>query len=160
LLQLSPKLSDVEKESRKAEKQENQEGKKTKLHRNQAEECYFMLTVHNFSRQTNLGDRIQRADTFWSRWRGLRGRKSLSPGEGLLLVPCSGIHTLGMKISIDAIFLDAQGKVLKTVSCLKPNRLAGPVKSARMVLELPAGTIEQTATKEGDLLHFGRGQNN
>lgn len=113
-----------------------------------------MLIVYNSSRHTCLGDRIQVASTFWSRWRGLRGKKSLAPGEGLLLTPCSGVHSIGMKISIDAVFIDPKGKIVKTVPCLKPNRLAGPVKGACMVLELPAGTVEHTRTKEGDHLYF------
>ena len=38
-------------------------------------------------------ERLEVADGFWSRLRGLQFRKELPAGSGLLLVPCSSIHT-------------------------------------------------------------------
>jgi uncharacterized membrane protein (UPF0127 family) len=84
----------------------------------------------------------------------LLGRKGLGSGEGLLLEPCSGIHTIGMAFPIDALFLDRQGSVVHLVHDMRPLRLSRYVFSAHSVLELPAGTLRETDTRVGDRLLF------
>ncbi|HAI21655.1 MAG TPA: DUF192 domain-containing protein [Clostridiales bacterium UBA8153] len=82
--------------------------------------------------------RARLAGSFVRRLLGLLGRRSLDPGEGLLLGPTRGVHTLGMRFAVDAVYLDAQGCVL-TVVTLPPGRLGPLVPSCRWVLELAAG---------------------
>lgn len=76
----------------------------------------------------------------WRQTVGLIGRKGLSPDEGLWLEPCNGIHTLFMRFAIDAVFLDRDGRVLRIVENLGPGRMCGPVRKARVVIEIAAGT--------------------
>ncbi len=53
------------------------------------------------------------AASFFQRLRGLLGRDEGFLGGGVLcLMPCSDIHTFGMRYPIDVAFLDAQGAVL------------------------------------------------
>ena len=59
-----------------------------------------------------IGDRIEVADTFYSRLKGLLGRTGLEEGQGLLLVPCNSIHCIGMRFAIDAVFMDIDRKVI------------------------------------------------
>lgn len=97
-----------------------------------------------------LGDRIQVADTFWTRFRGLMLRRPLQPGEGLLIEPCSSIHMLFMRFPIDAVFLDADGAVIEIAARVKPWLGIATAKGARAVVELPAGAA--AALQPGDLL--------
>jgi uncharacterized protein len=73
--------------------------------------------------------------------RGLLGRPSLELDEGLLLCPASSIHTAFMRFPIDAVFVDAEGRVLRVADRVKPWR-AVAVKGAQAVVELPAGAAE------------------
>ena len=86
--------------------------------------------------------------------KGLLGRNFLDDGEGLLIRPCKGIHTFGMKFPIDAIFLDRDKRVVAAISNFKPNRMTRTYLRASSVIELPAGTIDKTATLPGDQLEI------
>lgn len=99
-----------------------------------------------------LGTRVEHANSFWTRFKGLMGRKTLPQGDGLLIVPCNSIHMMGMKFSIDALFLSRDGVVMKVASDCLPGSFGPMVKGARAVLELPAGTAEAAGVKESDRL--------
>ncbi len=110
-------------------------------------------TVINGTRSHTLAEvrvAVRRAD----RRRGLLGTSSLTEGEGLLILPCRSVHTLGMAYSIDVLFMAGDGRVVKAVRGLRPGRATWPVPAARMALELPAGTIEASGTLPGDRLEF------
>ncbi len=106
----------------------------------------------NRTRTTLLGNRIMLADTWWLRLRGLVWRPKLASGEGLLLVPCNAVHMFGMKYAIDVLFLDRAGRVVSIVEALRPGRATPPRRGAQYALELPAGTVGATRTREGDHL--------
>ena len=69
----------------------------------------------------------------------------------MLITPCEGVHTIGMRFAIDILYLDRQYRVLKVRSRVKPWRLSFCLP-ARSVLELPSGVTEQSGTKVGDQL--------
>ncbi len=73
--------------------------------------------------------------------------------EGLWIVPCEGIHTFGMKMPIDSVFLDKGLRVKKLQLGLKPGRVAMCL-TAHSVLELPVGSIASSATAVGDQLEI------
>lgn len=98
-----------------------------------------------------VGDQIELALGFFSRLRGLLGRKGLNHGGGLLLSPCSSIHCLGMRFPIDAVFLDREYQVVAVFPNIKPGRLASHRK-AQHVLELKAGAIKEYNIEIGDNL--------
>src|SRR5436190_15660640 len=91
------------------------------------------------------------ADRPLARMRGLLGRKSLAPGEGLLLTPERSIHMWFMRFPIDAVFLDRDLSVVSVREGLRPWRMAS-CRVARSVLELPAGTCRRHAIRPGDRL--------
>ena len=64
------------------------------------------------------------ASRFAARSRGLLGRSGLDPDRGLLIVPCSSIHTLFMRFAIDAVFFDAAGVVTRIAVNIGPWRIA------------------------------------
>ena len=98
-------------------------------------------------------DRCVVADHPVSRLRGLLGRSELRPGEGLLLRPASAIHTCFMRFPIDAVFLDADGTVLKVEHELPAWRTAAR-KGAKAVLELAAGESARRGLEVGDRLDY------
>lgn len=112
-----------------------------------------MIAV-NTTRNVLLGDRIRRACTVLARAKGLLGSGTLLPGEGLWLLPCRGIHSLGMTYEFDALFLDRDGRVVGAYRRFPRNRISRMHRRARSVLELPAGTLERTATQVGDRVEF------
>lgn len=86
-----------------------------------------------------LGDKIGLANSFFSRFKGLMGKKSLQSGEGLLLVHCSSVHCFFMKTTIDVVYLSKKMTVLG-VETLAPWRIGRHIKGTAHVLELGAGT--------------------
>lgn len=100
-----------------------------------------------------LADRAEVADTAASRRKGLLGRVQLSPGEGLWIIPCEAVHTIGMQFPIDLVYLDRHKQVKKVCCNVSPWRLSACL-FAQSVIELPAGTVVSTQTKRGDRLDF------
>ena len=101
-----------------------------------------------------LGDRVAVARSAAGRLRGLLGRRSLAPGTGLLLQPCNGVHTVGMQFSIDVLFLDADGLVLRSEDSLPPGHFVPWVRRAKQALELPAGTARAAGVVAGSRLRI------
>lgn len=90
------------------------------------------------------------AANMWTRMRGLLGHAPLKDGEGLLLKGEKAIHSIGMSFSIDALFLDQEGRVIYLMPVMPPMRASPMVWQAQDVLELPAGKITETGTALGD----------
>lgn len=94
--------------------------------------------VRVYDADLQLG-RVRVARSFATRAVGLLRTPSLSPGEGLLIVPCRGVHTLGMRYPLDLIYLDDQGRILLVKANVAPWRLGPTLRRGFAVLELPTG---------------------
>lgn len=110
------------------------------------------MYVFNTTRGTELCTQAVHATSFLHRLRGLMFQHELPSGAGLLLEPEWSIHTFFMRFPIDVLFLDRSYTVLAAHSAVAPNRLGPMHRGAHAVLELPAGTIEETKTRPGDHL--------
>jgi len=108
----------------------------------------------NMTRVALLGDGVETARTPQERTRGLLGTAKLPRGGGLWIVPCRSIHSFGMRYEIDALFIDREGRVVGMHPRFRRNRISRIFWRARGVLELPAGTIDRTATRMGDEVVF------
>jgi len=111
------------------------------------------LRVVNVTRATVLATRLELADSAAKRNKGLLGRKGLEPGGGLWIIPCESVHTFFMQFAIDLIYIDRDFKVKKVRRSVGPWRLS-VCFSAHSILELPAGTIAATQTRNGDIVEF------
>lgn len=116
------------------------------------------LIARNVSRATVLGERVEDGSSFWSRFMGLMGRRSLPTGCGLWMPGENSIHMLFMRFAIDVVFVarppEGNGgprRVVAARSAVPPWRgIVWPVLGAYGVLELPAGSIAATGTQVGD----------
>jgi uncharacterized membrane protein (UPF0127 family) len=107
------------------------------------------LVARNASVNRVLADRVDVAATRATRAVGLLSRSGLEPGEALWIVPSRGVHTWGMRFTIDVLALDEAGTVIDCVSNLKPWRVRLPRRGTAGVLELPAGTLAASGTLLG-----------
>jgi uncharacterized membrane protein (UPF0127 family) len=96
-------------------------------------------------------ERCKLADSAPSRLKGLLGRRSLPPDEGVLLRPAGSVHTAFMRFPIDVVFLDRELRVVDVVAELRPWRTAGR-RGAKAVLELAAGEAARRGLRSGDRL--------
>ncbi|MGZ4824975.1 MAG: DUF192 domain-containing protein [Terriglobales bacterium] len=96
------------------------------------------------------------ADTHWTRLRGLLGlgTDDFGNGSGLWIVPCHGVHTLGMGFPIDVVYLDRALNVIDVQSEVRPWRLAPVRRNAASVLELPCHIAAETKTAVGDRIEI------
>jgi uncharacterized membrane protein (UPF0127 family) len=108
----------------------------------------------NRTRGCALATAVVVADRPWLRLRGLIGRPPLAAGAGLLLVPCSGIHTFFMGSAIDVVFLDAAHQVVAALGPVVPWRMTRIYPAAASALELPPGTVARTGTTVGDRIEI------
>jgi uncharacterized membrane protein (UPF0127 family) len=118
--------------------------------------------AYNRTRQAYLATDLQVADTHWSRLRGLMGTDAarFPAGKGLWIVPCRGVHTLGMRFPIDVVYLNGDRVIVHIEENLRPWRMAAVRLNAATVLELPSSIVRKTGTSLGDEIdiEFGKDQ--
>ena len=106
----------------------------------------------NHTRRTYLATSLAVADTHWTRFRGSLSLAAddFRNGNGLWIVPCHGVHTLGRGYAIDVMYLDHALTVIHTEAKLQLCRIASVGRNSLSVLEMPSSTITQTQTAAGD----------
>jgi uncharacterized membrane protein (UPF0127 family) len=96
--------------------------------------------------------RVRMACSFQSRCVGLLSRRAIPQEEGLLLMPGGSIHTLGMRFTIDVVFLNRQMRILGLAERVPPWRIRVAPRGTGRVLELAAGQIAATKLTTGTYL--------
>lgn len=112
-------------------------------------------TFFNIDTGLRLGRHIRVARDSRARRQGLLGVDELGDGSGLWIVPCEAIHTFGMAMPIDVLFLDREFKVKKVRPHMPPRRIAVCLR-AFSVVEMRPGAISASNTKVGDRLTVQR----
>jgi uncharacterized protein len=112
------------------------------------------MKIKNITRGTVLAEKGFICRTLKSRLVGLLNRSSLDTGDSLVLTRCNSIHTFFMRFAIDALFLDSQGRVVGKLEALAPFRISPVFWQAQQVIELPAGTLKNTATQISDIIRI------
>ncbi len=110
------------------------------------------MKILNTSKNTVIARNVRFADTFWTRMKGLLGRRSISSEEALVITKCQSIHMFFMRFAIDAIFVDGKDRVVGLVENIKPFCLSPIFLRSKYVIELRAGTIAATKTALRDQL--------
>ena len=86
-----------------------------------------------------------------SRRRGLLGRDNLAEGEALVIAPTQGIHTFGMRFSLDVVFADRFGHVVRIAEAVPPSRVRLAWRGFAAI-ELAAGSCQTAGLRRGDKL--------
>lgn len=100
--------------------------------------------------------RLDVADSWRARLRGLIGRRGLVAGEGLYLPGTNGVHMFFMRFAIDVVFLggsreDGARRVVALRQNLRPwIGLVPWVRGARGAVEVPAGSLAGSGLSVGD----------
>ena len=110
------------------------------------------MVILNLTKQSVPARNAHFAARFTDRLAGLIGKRFSPQLDGMVFDRCNAIHTCFMRYPIDVIFADEKYRVLKTVPAFPPWRPFLICKKSYYVIELPAGTLESTATEPGDQL--------
>ena len=111
-----------------------------------------MSLLCNITRGTVVADDVHSASSAWERAVGLIGRPELPAGGGLWLEPCSTVHTVGMRFTIDVVLLNKAGRVLAVAPNVPPLRPYVSHRSTAIIVELPAGSTLQSVTVGDELV--------
>lgn len=109
----------------------------------------------NLDSGLEVAARVRIAGDSAARRQGLRGVRSLERDAGLWIMPCEAIHTFGLRIPIDVLFLDRDFTVRKLHSGMPPWRISVCLR-ASSVVEMRAGVLADSNTKVGDRLAVAR----
>ncbi|HEY0394564.1 MAG TPA: DUF192 domain-containing protein [Candidatus Elarobacter sp.] len=113
-----------------------------------------MPLLRNSTTGKIVATRIDQLSTFLHRAVGLLARTTIRPDEGVWITSCRAIHTIGMRVAIDVIFVDDDGHVIRVVHNVKPNRVALSCPGARAVVELGSGALREVDVVPGDRLEL------
>lgn len=108
--------------------------------------------VYNQTRECFLSLGVTAADSPLARLRGMIGRFSLKSDEGIWVVPYSVVHTLGVFVPLDLIYLDENHRVIHLMEHFHTFWIAPLRIQSESVLELGAHTIYSSQTQVGDQL--------
>ena len=117
-----------------------------------------VLTAINETKGSSLVQRVVRADTFFSRLRGLMFRRHLGADEGLLLIGRAEnraeatIHMFFVFFSIGVVWLDRENRVIDQVVARPFRPYYAPSKPAIGILECHPTCLGQVDI--GDRLCF------
>lgn len=112
------------------------------------------MKLINRSTNEQLAEEIGTAYSFWGRLRGLMFTKEIRAGCGLHIRPCKQIHSFFMNYSIDVLFVNDENVIVGVESHFPPYKIGRVYREASSVIELPAGTIEETQTEIGNQIQF------
>lgn len=112
------------------------------------------VRVHNTTRGTTVAATMRVATSMRDRMVGLLRTERADLGDGLLIEHSPSIHMFFMRYPIDAVFIDATGRVTKTAAALQPWRVVWWARGARDCLELPVGRVAESGTRVGDKLEI------
>ena len=107
--------------------------------------------ICNLSKRHVLARRPVAALGFLLRARGMIGR-DFRDFDAMVFHRCGAIHTLGMRMPIDVLFVDPENRICALRRELVPWVPFVRASRAVAVIELPVGTIARTNTETGDIL--------
>jgi len=92
------------------------------------------------------------AKDFYSRLRGLMGKKNLPADEAILFPKCNSIHTFFMRFPIDVVLVSKEGRVVDIVEGMKGWRFLTPRKGVKHVIEMKAERCRELGISKGNQL--------
>lgn len=111
------------------------------------------MKIYNKTQNREIGP-VHLASSFTKRLKGLWGTDPTKEEGALWLIPCCGIHTIGMLCSLDVVFLDRNQRVMRVEENVRPFRLGPVCRGAHSVLENFHGRWDLSAFEAGDELEL------
>jgi hypothetical protein len=108
--------------------------------------------AYNQTRECFLGLEVTVADLLHANFRERITTLALKSGEGLWMVPFSGIPDTGMRSPIDLIYLDEDCRVIDAIESFPVCHPASSGRQPASVLALPTHSIYSSQTQPGDQL--------
>ena len=99
-----------------------------------------------------ITDNAQRADNFFTRFKGLMFVKQREDNYALHITPCNQIHMLNMRFALDVIYLDENGRVVKIDENVQPGKICKTVKDAGSVIEMGSFRAREMGIRAGDII--------
>ena len=99
-----------------------------------------------------LASRVRRADRWLERTLGFLPRSAIAADEGLWIARCRAVHTLGMRVALDVVFLDRDGRVVRIEAGVEAGRWHVGEPGADTVAEFAAGFAAANALAAGTVL--------
>lgn len=109
--------------------------------------------IINTTKSTTLSKKVEVADSFFKRFKGLMFRERMLWEEALIFYNSPSIHTFFMKFPIDIVFLDGDMKVMKIARNFKPWRVVSCFKSY-LTIEFPSSKTAEENLDVGDILEI------
>lgn len=94
--------------------------------------------------ELETGIRMHLAHTWRARLLGLAGMTDLDPDEALVIPHCTSVHTLGMRLRLDVVFVDRDWLPIYIEYDVGPGRVLRS-RFARSVIEVVAGEAGRLA---------------
>lgn len=101
--------------------------------------------------ERTLIPRLWIARDFFSRFKGLMGRRGLPDDEAILFPKCNSIHTFFMRFPIDVVRVDANGKVID-VKVVRPWRMMAPSLATKHIIEMREARSRELGISTGTQL--------
>jgi hypothetical protein len=101
-----------------------------------------------------LASRVRRADRWLERTLGFLPRSAIATDEGLWIPGCRAVHTVGMRVPLDVVFLDRDGRVVRIEAAVPPGRWHVGESTAHAVAEFAAGFAVANALALGTVLEL------
>lgn len=111
--------------------------------------------IRNCTNDTVICQKEFFARSFFQRLTGMLTRKFSNELDGIVFFNCNAVHTFGMRFDLDIIFVDTvDNKIVSLHSNVAPWKIAKAGKPRCLTIELPAGSINKSSCKTGDILEF------
>lgn len=101
-----------------------------------------------------ITDNAQRADNFFTRFKGLMFVKEIEDNYALHITPCNQIHMLNMRFALDVIYLDQNSRVVRVDENVQPGKICKTVRNAKSVIEMKASAAAKLGINQGDVLEM------
>jgi hypothetical protein len=110
------------------------------------------LCAYNQTRECFLGLEVDGADLSLAKLKDRISSLTLKSGEGIWLAPFRGLPEWGIRVPLDLLYLDKDGRVIDVVESYPVFRANASTPPPESVLALPTHSIYSSQTQTGDQL--------
>jgi hypothetical protein len=108
------------------------------------------LCAYNQTRECFLGLEVDGADLSLAKLKDRIASSTLKSGEGIWLAPFRGLPEWGIRVPLDLLYLDKDGRVIDVVESYPVFRANASTPQPASVLALPTHSIYSSQTQSGD----------